>query len=713
MTSFNKSLYYIPKDTPVVQLICKSAFDNLSEVEKKYATMIAGASWKAALICLFQTSPESPLIFSLLRLAFDFMSSEADKKLQQLQDTCEVSKEAFERAMAYISGFFANLGNYKSFGDTKIIPECSSLEFERIIMKAAEMSDYMAACVGLWDSVKEAVYSLEPQRLRSLGFGPTEGISTYYSSNCTKQDAGFCQRFLDTNGISAYNTRLFKVEGDADTPTKYIVSVAAAVASSDEPVLFEGCEFIVAKGDHKAFMEKAVALLREGTKYAANETQKRMLNLYAECFESGDLNKHIEGSREWIKDKGPVVESYIGFIESYQDPMGTRGEWEGFVAVVNKEMSAKFQSLVDSAESFLPKLPWPSSFEKDVFQRPDFTSLEVLGFGSSGIPAGINIPNYNSVRQVDGFKNVSLGNVLAPAYKPKAGEPVTFIQDCDVKLYQDLVTEAFEVQVGLHELLGHGSGKMFMGEDSAKGAINPLTNSAVSSWYGEGETYDSKFPIISSSYEECRAELVGMYLCPNKDVLSIFGHVGNKADDICYINWLHMARAGILALLFWSPETKRWGQAHMQARFAILRCMLEAGEGFVTVQKNENGETFLSMDRSKIDSVGVTAIGNFLQRVQVFKATADFDAAKAMYDNYTTVDENFQELRAEVIARRKPRKFFVQPNLMMSEASGTVKLEEYEPSAKGVIESFVRRYLTSEVEDVIQQADSEEKYHKY
>ena len=106
------------------------------------------------------------------------------------------------------------------------------------------------------------------------------------------------------------------------------------------------------------------------------------------------------------------------------------------------ETSAKFQTLVDAAESFLPLLPWPASFEKDKFRRPDFTSLEVLAFGSSGIPAGINIPNYNEVRQVDGFKNVSLGNVLASAYKPKKSEPVTFIDDADVELYQSLVTEA-------------------------------------------------------------------------------------------------------------------------------------------------------------------------------------------------------------------------------------------------------------------------------
>jgi len=136
----------------------------------------------------------------------------------------------------------------------------------------------------------------------------------------------------------------------------------------------------------------------------------------------------------------------------------------------------------------------------------------------------------------------------------------------DEALFKALIQESFGVQVGIHELLGHGSGKMlYQNKDGSfnfdrETTIDPLTNAPVASFYKAGETWDSKFPGFGSSYEECRAELIGIYLCVHSNVLSIFGHEGDKAQDILYVNWLNMARAGLLALEFYRPATGSWGQ---------------------------------------------------------------------------------------------------------------------------------------------------------
>lgn len=186
---------------------------------------------------------------------------------------------------------------------------------------------------------------------------PGSGITTYYSSNITRDDVDCVQRWMTSSlpSDSSYNTRIFK---SADGTLQ--LRIAAADARDGGRHSFEGRDIHLIYGDpaFAPFLKAAADYIDAAKSHAANENQVEMLTNYSAHFRSGDISLHKASQAAWIKDVGPAVECNLGFIESYRDPVGVRGEWEGFVAVVNRKMSEKFGGLVDAAKTLLAQVPY-------------------------------------------------------------------------------------------------------------------------------------------------------------------------------------------------------------------------------------------------------------------------------------------------------------------------------------------------------------------
>ncbi|CAL3963864.1 unnamed protein product [Diplocarpon coronariae] len=694
-------------DSPpsTVNLEIKKHFDALTDQQARYAHFISRAAFTGTRITLRQVSPESESIFDFIIELYK--ASSGDWK--GLQEKAGISAEELQQFLEYATQFLGNCGNYKGFGDAKFVPRCSEKAFDALAAVYPKAAEHYKATSG-------AIFSSNTTGIMHLGYLDEGHMTTYYpeSKGITKADIGAVSDFLEKIGLLVENTRLRKnSDGNFDL---LIASAITQVPESGGDVgktsefnidsgLLKGKKLKLVYGDHSKEMALIAAYHKKAAENAANDNQKKMQLAYAKSFEEGSLQAFKDSQRFWIRDKGPMVESNIGFVETYRDPHGVRGEWEGFAATVNLERTRAFGSLVDAAQAMIPKLPWSVEFEKDKFLSPDFTSLEVLSFAGSGIPAGINIPNYDDIRQSEGFKNVSLGNVLS-AKAPN--EKIPFISEADLAIYQKYRDAAFEVQVGIHELLGHGTGKLLQETEPGKfnfdpknPPISPITKKPVTTYYRPGQTWGSVFGSCASSYEECRAECVAMALSCDFAILKIFGfgdgtpNMDGEAGDVLYAAYLSMARAGVASLEMWDPASRKWGQAHSQARFSILKCFLGAPDEFCKLDyKNEDlSDLTIKLDRSKITTVGRKAIETYLQKLHIYKSTGDREAGIELYAQMTDVEPKFwgETIRNEVLRNKQPRKVFVQANTVLEEASGRVSLVEYEPSLEGMVKSYAER----------------------
>lgn len=92
---------------------------------------------------------------------------------------------------------------------------------------------------------------------------------------------------------------------------------------------------------------------------------------------------------------------------------------------------------------------------------------------------------------------------------------------------------------------------------------------------------------------------------------------------------------------------------------------------------------------------GTTAVKNYLQKLHVYKATADYEVATKFYTDMTMPDDDFwgTRVRKVVVDNIEPRKVFVQANTTVDEATGKVSLKHYDDSLAGMVQSWAERGL--------------------
>ena len=145
---------------------------------------------------------------------------------------------------------------------------------------------------------------------------------------------------------------------------------------------------------------------------------------------------------------------------------------------------------------------------------------------------------FEDICEATGSKNLQFGNINN-ANPPD--ESIPFIDNRDLPLLRRLRERAFEVHTACHELLGHGSGRLFRESspgnfnfDATNPPLNPLTKASIQTWYGPGQTWQSVFSSNSNAIEECRADGVALILLTHKPLLEVFGYFNDsdvKADD--------------------------------------------------------------------------------------------------------------------------------------------------------------------------------------
>jgi len=383
------------------------------------------------------------------------------------------------------------------------------------------------------------------------------------------------------------------------------------------------------------------------------------LRYLIEFFKTGDQHIFNKHSIAWLTSTSPV-NYLLGFIESYNDPLEQICYFAGDITI--KHPSADLATLVAEFPAMERRLPVNSAFIRDglgtTAKLPNAAVLAKVNavgeLGPADITAAYCLPNDQEIKALYGSKqNIYYrSSNLASRINPTLTRQLFYLQDRSQWFEQhdpamSIMSDLWNLQVILHETLGHGSGKL--AQHTFKEGEN-LTIEGIT--YNIGDTIAvtpknlKEFLVgYSATIEELRAEILALYFCVhdlaiflNKGYLSKWVQLLTK-DELKEWMIFEMSNHLLSRLLSQSKDATSVSGAHAQANttltnFLISRNIIKIAQEKITVEAKEY--TVLGVALLATIQEAEEAIADLVRIVQTIVSTGDGLAAKELVETYGT-----------------------------------------------------------------------------
>ena len=366
--------------------------------------------------------------------------------------------------------------------------------------------------------------------------------------------------------------------------------------------------------------------LEDASGVAPDPTAEALLALVT-YYKSGTVGDREAYDIAWVQDTEAKVDTINGFTEVYMDARGVKASWESAVFYVNEEKTEEIKRIAAEAQWFEDHMPWDSKYRKPDVKGITANAIEVvIETGDTGpiTPIGINLPNDQQVREQYGSKSVSLSNVIE-AYaqsSPNAFRSEFSWSDEEVQRAEKWSGPSKDLLVNMHEVIGHASGR---GSDQLQGQPQNL----IKEYY--------------SALEEGRADLVALYFMADPRLAELGLVAPDDQAEMAQAAYEDYTRNALVQLRR-VPEGDQIEEDHMRNRQMVVLWLIENTKS-IEVRERE-GKTFYVM----VDPVAFReGVGTLLAEVQRIKSEGDYDAAKAMLDQYGIHFD--ADLRDQVVAR--------------------------------------------------------------